>query len=584
MPLAPALLDLNRRMHGIDGLGRISGAEIDAAEARRRAQVRVEVAGREQAAVVAVEELAVEVGGRPVRLKLFRPEHAEHPEPPVLYLHSGGWVTNSPMATDATCRRLAVSLGLPVLGLDYSLAPEHPYPRASDETVAVLEWLRDHGEEHNLDGSRTVLVGESAGGSVAAGALLRLRDGSGLDSVAAAVLIVPVLDHDFTRASYQRYDKGEIDGRSGLHWFARQYVPDFDAHAEDPYCWPLRAEDLSSLPPLVVVTAEYDPLRDEQFEFVKRVADAGGRVSHLYFPSVTHGFFGLEHIEPVAREAQADVAHAVGQYLASGATAVDEQRPRVVTSVENRVATIEISNPRKRNAITHTMWSDLICALDDAEQDPDVGAVLLRGAGEDFSAGLDIAELLPGYQGESDAIADVNRMLDHAVRAGTRLSTLTKPVVAEVSGACVGAGFLLFLACDLAVVTDDAKFRLPATAIGAGLFGPTLASLVGPRRAKALLLAPGGLRLNGEDVFELGLASAVVRADELRACAAEFASSVAAQPAGWLQIQKASVDQVAGGVSIPDALRIGAYFDAVAHASGFAKIGAQALAERFKGA
>lgn len=581
MPLTPALLDLNRRMRDIEGLGRISGDEIDAAEARRRAHARVQVAGREQAAVAAVEELTVDVDGSPVRLKLFRPEHTAYAEAPVLYLHSGGWVTNSPAATDATCRRLAVSLGLPVLGLEYSLAPEHPYPRALEETVAVLEWLRDRGKEYDLDGSRTVLVGESAGGSVAAGALLRLRDGSGLDSVAAAVLIVPVLDHDFTRASYERHDKGEIDGRAGLHWFARQYVPDFDAHADDPYCWPLRAEDLSSLPPLVVVTAEYDPLRDEQFELVKRVADAGGRISHLYYPGVTHGFFGLEHIEPVAREAQADVAHAVGQYLAPAALVGDERRPRVVSSVEDRVATIVISNPGKRNAITHSMWSDLLRALEDAEQDPDVSAVLLRGAGEDFSAGLDIDELLPGFAGESDAIADANRMLDHAVKAGTRISTMTKPVIAEARGACVGAGLLLFLSCDLAVVAADTRFRLPAAAIGAGLFGPLLSSLVGTRSAKTLLLSPGGLRLDGNGAAELGLASAVVTAGDLSKEAAGFARSVASQPAGWLQIQKASVDHVASGTTVPQALHVGAYFDAVAHASAFAKDGAQALKDRF---
>lgn len=311
MPLTDALLQLNRRMRAVEGLGRIDGSVIDAEEARWRAHLRADVAGRSLADVATIEDVLIPVGEHLARLRLYRPEGATGSEPPVVYLHSGGWVTDSPIATEATCRRLAVELSLPVLGLDYSLAPECPFPRALDETVGVVEWLSEHGEQLGLDGSRVILVGESAGGNIAAGALLRLRDHGGVDAVAAAVLIVPVVDHDFTRASYGSYDKGEIDGRSGLHWFARQYIPDLEQHTDDPYCWPLRAPDLSQLPPLVVVSAEYDPLRDEQFEFVRRVAAAGGRVSQLFYPGVTHGFFGLEHLEPVARTAQRNVADLV---------------------------------------------------------------------------------------------------------------------------------------------------------------------------------------------------------------------------------------------------------------------------------
>lgn len=255
--------------------------------------------------------------------------------------------------------------------------------------------------------------------------------------------------------------------------------------------------------------------------------------------------------------------------------------PCVHVNVERDVATIELSNPGKRNAITPGMWGELLTAFDRCERDPQVRVLLLRGDGDHFSAGLDFADLLPGYFQPSNAVDDVNRMLDNAVRAGTRISTLSKPVIAEVRGACVGAGFLLFLACDLAFVADDAKFRLPAAALGAGLFGPILASLLGGRRAKSLLLSPKGLRLDGLAAVELGLASRSTSPELLRAEATDFAHSIAGFPSGWLQIQKASVDHVAAGVSIPEALRIGAYFDAVAHASEFAKEAAAELAERF---
>lgn len=262
--------------------------------------------------------------------------------------------------------------------------------------------------------------------------------------------------------------------------------------------------------------------------------------------------------------------------------APESRLPAVDVSSADGVATIELYNPSKRNAITPAMWSELLVALDAAERDDEIRVVMIRGAGEHFSAGLDLGDLLPGYLGQSNAIADVNRMLDHAVRAGTRISQLRKPVVAEVRGACVGAGLLLFLACDLSVVADDVAFRLPAAAIGAGLFGPILASQLGGRRAKSLLLSPKGLRLDAAAALELGLASQVTSPDEVRGAAAEFARSLAGLPGGWLQIQKMSVDHVAGGVSIPEALRIGAYFDAVAHASTFARDAARELSERFR--
>jgi acetyl esterase len=296
----------------------ISSTELDAAEARRRAGVRAEIAGPRPVPEAEVYDTSVPFADRSVRVRFHRPQVKQPTEERgavILYLHPGGWVTGGLDLSEGTCRRLAVDNGAVVVALDYSLAPEHPYPVALDETLAALRWLESEGPAHGLDPRRMVIAGESAGGNLALAALLRLRDAGAPLPVNACLLIVPVVDHDATRESYSRHDRGEIDKRSGMHWYMRQYLPDFDDHVDDPYVWPLRAPSLKGLPPIIMVSVEYDPLFDEQCELERRLEEAGSPVEHLHYDGVTHGFFALDHLEPISRQAQLDVASRLVPFL-----------------------------------------------------------------------------------------------------------------------------------------------------------------------------------------------------------------------------------------------------------------------------
>lgn len=305
MPLEPALRELGKAMAA--AAPPLSGTEMDAAEARRRAAVRTRLSGLPDE--TAEQMRTVSLGGERLRMRVT-PGPAGGPL--VLYLHSGGWVAGSTAATQRSCRALASGLAATVVSLDYPLAPEHPYPAALESTLTALRWLASGQSGLPGDPGTVILAGESAGGNLAAAALLRLRDDREPIAVRAALLVVPVLDNDFSRPSYQRFDRGDIDGRSGMHWYARQYLAACGPAADAaPYVWPLRSAWLGGLPPTVLVQAQYDPLVDEQCEWFSRVSADGGRIELLRYAGVGHGFFGLDHLSPSARCAQRDACLAL---------------------------------------------------------------------------------------------------------------------------------------------------------------------------------------------------------------------------------------------------------------------------------
>ena len=309
MPLEPALRELSKAMAG--ATPPLSSADMDAAEARRRAALRTRLSGLPDD-TAEPERTVCWRGGR---LRM-RATAGPADGPLVLYLHSGGWVAGSTAATQRACRALARGLGATVVSLDYPLAPEHPYPAALESTLAALRWLASGESGLPGDPGTVILAGESAGGNLAAAALLRLRDGREPLPVQAALLVVPVLDHDFSRPSYERFDRGDIDGRSGMHWYAGQYLAGREpAAADSPYVWPLRSGWLGGLPPTVLVQAQYDPLVDEQCEWAARVSADGGRIDLLRYAGVGHSFFGLDHLSPAAGCAQQDSCLALDDIL-----------------------------------------------------------------------------------------------------------------------------------------------------------------------------------------------------------------------------------------------------------------------------
>jgi len=209
----------------------------------------------------------------------------------VVYYHGGGWVVGSVDGWDASVRALAVASGCDVVSVDYRLAPEHVFPAAVDDAYDALAWVAA-----SLAAGRPLIVaGDSAGGNLAAVAALRARD-SGGPPLALQVLVYPVTDFDLDRRSYHEFEGDEfIVNRQDMAWYWDHYAPD-PASRANPYASPLRAADLSGVPPAYVVTAEHDPLRDEGFAYADRLRAARVPVEHRHYGSQIHGFFSFVNV------------------------------------------------------------------------------------------------------------------------------------------------------------------------------------------------------------------------------------------------------------------------------------------------
>jgi acetyl esterase len=175
-----------------------------------------------------------------------------------------------------------------VVSIDYRLAPEHVQPAAFDDCYAATVWVAEHAEELGVDASRLAVGGDSAGGHLAAAVSLAARDRGG-PAIACQLLFYPVVDFDWTSPSINDNGEGYLLGRATMQWFWAHYLGATDP-ADDPYTFPLRASDLSGLPPAFVATAEFDPLRDEGEAYARKLEAAGNSVTSKRFDGMIHGF------------------------------------------------------------------------------------------------------------------------------------------------------------------------------------------------------------------------------------------------------------------------------------------------------
>lgn len=254
-------------------------------------------------------------GAIPVRLVVPRGvgEAAALPVPVLVFFHGGGWVTGSIKTHDVLCREIASRSGWAVASVDYRLAPEHPFPAAIDDAQAATLWIAEHAKDFGLDPSRIAVGGDSAGGNLAAVVALRLR-GKTPHPLAYQLLIYPITDCDLNSPSYLENAEGYMLTRSAMAWYWDQYVPDL-AKRVDPDVSPLRAPDLSGLPPALVITAGFDPLRDEAVVYAGKLKEAGVAVEHLAYPGMIHGFLRRHAVFKTADTAIDDIAGALKRAL-----------------------------------------------------------------------------------------------------------------------------------------------------------------------------------------------------------------------------------------------------------------------------
>ncbi len=237
-----------------------------------------------------VEEHTLEQEGGNVVLRVLVPINP--PAGVIVYYHGGGWVIGSIDEFDTMARKLAERTSCAVVLVEYRLAPEHRYPVAVDDSYAALEWTAAHLQEIAGGEVPLFVAGDSAGGNLSAVVAVRARDRHGPE-IALQILIYPVTDANFDRPSYTDPENALLLTREGMIWFWDHYAPD-PAQRTEAGASPLQTPDFSALPPAVILTAEYDVLRDEGEAYAERLADAGVQVDLHRYKGQIHGFFMLQ--------------------------------------------------------------------------------------------------------------------------------------------------------------------------------------------------------------------------------------------------------------------------------------------------
>jgi acetyl esterase len=310
MPLHPqarAVLDQGQAL----GIPKLNELSPDQARAQARSMIEFVGAGPE---VAQVEEIKVPTSAGEISGRRYTPED---PAATILWIHGGGFVICDLDTHDAMCRLLANESGCEVIAIDYRLAPEHPFPAALEDSWDALQWVASQ-----TDGRPLILGGDSAGGNMTAACTLRARDRGGPE-IAMQVLVYPAVGSDLTTESAQLYGSGPDTFLTvgEMEWFWNHYVRDAPEEAMRELA-PLLADDHSELPPAIIVTAEYDPLRDDGFAYAKALRDAGVPVTDYHYDDVFHAFFSLVNLIERGNEAVAQVGADIRSVMAeSKATA-----------------------------------------------------------------------------------------------------------------------------------------------------------------------------------------------------------------------------------------------------------------------
>jgi acetyl esterase len=298
MPLDPdvrTLLEQMRTLPPFESLTPTAARELIAAITR---------AGPAGPEVHAVEDRLIETQDGKLPVRIYWATRA--PQGIIVYYHGGGWVVGSLHTVDAPLRHLARLTNTCIVSVDYRLAPESRFPAAVLDAHAALNWTHDVADTLIPGGRALFVAGDSAGANLAAVVATMARDEARV-TLAGQVLFYPVTDCDFDRTSYVENGDGLFLTRAAMHWFWDHYLPDARGR-EDPRASPLRAPDLSRLPPTLIQTAEYDPLRDEGEAYAMLLRAAGTPVTLQRRDGLIHGYIGMTAAVPLAATALQDAA------------------------------------------------------------------------------------------------------------------------------------------------------------------------------------------------------------------------------------------------------------------------------------
>jgi acetyl esterase len=270
---------------------------LSPAEARAFYRERRAVTQPDPPPIAETRDLHAEGPHGPIPMRLYHSQAAAERQaaPPVLvYYHGGGWVIGDLDTHDTLCRELANSAGLAVVAVDYRMGPEHVFPAAVDDCIAATRWVHKHADELGVDATRLAVGGDSAGGNLATVVAIDLRDAGDLP-VRLQLLIYPATDQRRGWPSHTTNGQGYLLTADTMNYFHDHYIPD-KAMDLDWRASPLLHPDLSKLPPALVLTAGYDPLRDEALQYSHQLTLAGNRVTHINFERQIHGFITMGRV------------------------------------------------------------------------------------------------------------------------------------------------------------------------------------------------------------------------------------------------------------------------------------------------
>jgi acetyl esterase len=303
MPLDPQVQAVRERAIA-EGIQPLYTLSIEEARAADLAAIQESAGTGEPVRHVADTTVPGPDGDVPVRV--YRPTETTEPLPTLVYFFGGGWTLGSIETSDEICRNLTNLVPCQVITVGYRLAPEHKFPAAVHDCYGAVAWLAEHGRELGADPGRLAVGGDSAGGNLAAAVTLLSRSNGG-PALAAQVLVYPNTDYRGDTESMRDGDDPVLFNRRSVAWYWGHYLADPE-DGRNPLASPLLADDLRGLPPALVITAEYDPLRDEGERYAERLREAGVPVALSRYDGMAHGFFASPAVFDASRHARVEVA------------------------------------------------------------------------------------------------------------------------------------------------------------------------------------------------------------------------------------------------------------------------------------